>query len=93
MHLLSKSFHMMAIMMRRKIEEKYYLVSKLMITMKVVKMTILMMMRMMGFGSISRMDSPDQQEVGEIGTRRSTKHFIKEVYSMKVKVKRHLFNR
>ena len=65
MHLLSKSFHMMAIMMRRKVEEKYYLVSKLIIiTMKVVIMTTVMMMRMMGFGKYQQNGQPRSARSG-----------------------------
>ena len=105
MHLLSKSFHIMAIMMRRKIEEKYYLISKLMITMKVVQMTTLMMMRMMGFGKYQQNGQPRSARSGRDWNTEKRKTFHKRnlqhesesektlLQQMKVKVKRHLYSK
>ena len=105
MHLLSKSFHMMAIMMRRNVEEKYYLVSKLVITMKVVIMTTLMMMRMMGFGKYQQNGQPRSARSGRDWNTEKHKTFHKRnlqhesesektsLQQMKVKVKRHLYSK
>ena len=105
MHLLSKSFHMMAIMMRRKVEEKYYLVSELMITMKVVIMTTVMMMRMMGFGKYQQNGQPRSARSGRDWNTEKHKTFHKRnlqhesesektsLQQMKVKVIRHLYSK
>ena len=68
---------MMAIMMRRNVEEKYYLVSKLVITMKVVIMTTLMMMRMIGFGKYQQNGQPRSVRSGRDWNMEKHKTFHK----------------